>query len=85
MKNLIKIITALIAMVTCLSSLNAQSISTKEILTITIKGVPANEQTRISGTYVVSPEGLIYLPLLDGGIRASGKSSSSLSRSIEAA
>ena len=85
MKNLIKTITALIAMVACLSSLNAQSISTKEILTITIKGVPATEQTRISGTYVVSPDGLIYLPLLNSGIRASGKSSSSLSRSIEAA
>ena len=82
MKNLIKTIIALIAMVACLSSLNAQSISTKEILSITIKGVPATEQTRISGTYVVSPEGLIYLQLLEGGIRASGKSSSSLSRSI---
>ncbi|BDS06708.1 hypothetical protein NT6N_17480 [Oceaniferula spumae] len=60
-------------------------ISTKEILSITIKGVPATEQTRISGEYVVSPDGQIYLPLLKGGIRASGLSSSALARSIESA
>ena len=85
MKNLFKIITVWFAMIACLTGVSAQSISIKEILSITIKGVPSAEQQRISGTYVVSPEGLIYLPLLEGGIRASGKSSSSLSRSIEAA
>lgn len=63
----------------------AQAISAKEILSISIKGVPSTEQTRISGEYVVSPDGQIYLPLLKGGIRASGKSSSALARSIESA
>jgi len=86
MKILIKLIASLTGLI-CLSGgiASAQSISTKEILSITIKGVPGGEQTRISGEYVVSPDGHIYLPLLKGGIRASGKSSSALARSIESA
>jgi len=83
-----KTLSKLLAMVTiaatmCSGTTVAQSISTKEILSITIKGVPATEQTRISGEYVVSPDGQIYLPLLKGGIRASGLSSSALARRIE--
>ena len=65
----------------------AQLISPKTTLTISIKGVPQSEQARISGPYVVSPSGFVYLPLLDAdkGIKASGLSSSSLARKIEAA
>ena len=85
MKKLAKILTVMTVVIACLANVKAQSISTKEILSISIKGVPGAEQTRISGEYVVSPDGLIYLPLLKGGIRASGKSSSSLARSIESA
>lgn len=86
MKKLHQLVTAVFAAVLmCSGSAAAQAISTKEILSITIKGVPAAEQTRISGEYVVSPDGSIYLPLLKGGIRASGKTSSALARSIEAA
>ncbi|MFK7910319.1 MAG: polysaccharide biosynthesis/export family protein [Akkermansiaceae bacterium] len=66
-------------------TLNAQSISAKTTLNITIKGVPQTEQTRISGQYVVSPSGFVFLPLLKGGIRAGGLSSSALARNIEAA
>lgn len=63
----------------------AQAISAKTTLNITIKGVPQAEQTRISGQYVVSPSGYVFLPLLKNGIKASGLSSSALARSIEAA
>ena len=63
----------------------AQSISSKTTLNITIKGVPQVEQVRISGQYVVSPQGYVFLPLLDNGIKASGLSSSALARKIEAA
>ena len=63
----------------------AQSISSKTTLNIVIKGVPQVEQVRISGQYVVSPQGYVFLPLLDNGIKASGLSSSALARKIEAA
>jgi len=66
-------------------TVSAQAISKKELLELSIKGVPATEQTRIAGRYVVSPEGFIFLPLIEKGIRANGKSSSSLARTIEAA
>lgn len=63
----------------------AQTISPKTTLNISIKGVPQGEQTRISGPYVVSPSGYVFLPLLKNGIKASGLSSSALARNIEAA
>lgn len=64
---------------------DAQSISSKTTLNITIKGVPQAEQVRISGQYVVSPSGYVFLPLLKNGIKASGLSSSALARNIESA
>lgn len=63
----------------------AQVINTKETLNITIKGVPSAEQARISGDYVVSGNGYIHMPMLQGGIKASGISSSTLARKIEGA
>lgn len=66
-------------------SVFAQSISKKTTLDIMIKGVPANEQGRISGKYVVGGDGRVYLPLLKLGIHASGLSSSALARRIETA
>ena len=85
MTRLYKIIAACAASIMFTNAAMAQSISTKEILSISIKGVPQIEQTRITGEYVVSPDGHVYLPLLKGGIKASGKSSSALARSIESA
>jgi protein involved in polysaccharide export with SLBB domain len=86
MKNLIKLITAGCLCLFILSGLTqAQSISAKTTLSITIKGVPEGEQTRVSGQYVVSPSGYVFLPLLKNGIKASGLSSSALARNIEAA
>lgn len=77
------LISALIAM--CTLAVSAQSISAKTTLNIAIKGVPATEQQRITGQYVVDSSGMVYLPLLKNGIRAGGLSSSSLARKIEAA
>ena len=56
-----------------------------EKLTITIKGVPASEQAAINGEYVVGDSGLLYMPMLQNGVKASGGSSSSLARKIEKA
>ena len=76
---------ASVAAATFAGAVSAQTISSKTTLNIMIKGVPAAEQQRISGQYVVDGGGLVYLPLLKGGLRASGMSSSTLARHIEAA
>lgn len=60
-------------------------ISSGEKVTIMIKGVPQIEQSQINGEYVISDGGLLYLPMLKGGIKASGSSSSSVARRIEGA
>jgi len=72
-------------MVVCTLAVSAQSISSRTTLNIAIKGVPATEQQRISGQYVVDGSGNVFLPLLKSGIKASGLTSSSLARKIEAA
>jgi len=86
MKFLFKLLAiASVAAATFSSAVSAQSISAKTTLNIMIKGVPSAEQQRISGQYVVDGNGMVYLPLLKGGLKASGMSSSSLARHIEAA
>jgi polysaccharide export outer membrane protein len=60
-------------------------VSSGEKVTITIKGVPQTEQSAINGEYVVSDGGLLYMPMLNSGIKASGSSSSTVARRIEAA
>lgn len=67
------------------SLLMAGYVSSGEKVTITIKGVPQSEQAAINGEYVVSDGGLLYMPMLTNGIKASGSSSSSVARRIEAA
>jgi protein involved in polysaccharide export with SLBB domain len=86
MKSIFKLIT-LTAIVVAASAgaVTAQSISANTTLTIEIKGVPSTEQQRISGRYGVDASGFVYLPLLEGRIKAGGLSSSSLARKIEAA
>lgn len=63
----------------------ASYVSNGEKVTITIKGVPQSEQAAINGEYVVSDGGLLYMPMLTDGIKASGSSSSNVARRIEAA
>jgi len=63
----------------------ASYVTSGEKVTITIKGVPASEQASINSEYVVDDSGKLYLPMLKGGIKAAGSSSSSVARRIEAA
>jgi polysaccharide export outer membrane protein len=67
------------------SAVVAGYVSSGEKVTITIKGVPQTEQSAINGEYVVSDGGLLYMPMLNSGIKASGSSSSTVARRIEAA
>jgi len=64
---------------------SADEISVNEALNISIRGVPAAEQQRISGLYNVSERGYVSLPLLKNPIKASGLNLSTLARRIEAA
>lgn len=68
----------------CLSGLS-DSIITGEPLQITIKGVPVEEQSRVTGTYVVSDGGTVSLPMISTPVTARGLSPASLGRRIEAA
>lgn len=63
----------------------APTISGGEKVNITIKGVPSIEQTSINGDYIVGDNGMLFLPMIEGGIRASGSSSSTVARRIEEA
>lgn len=83
MKKFFVLFTLLYAMTS--SILFAGYVSSGEKVTITIKGVPPTEQTAVNGEYVVSDRGLLYMPHLKGGIKASGSSSSTVARRIESA
>lgn len=67
------------------SGLFAATIGAGERVSITIKGVPSEEQSSINGEYIVSDSGLIYMPMLSGGLKASGSTGSTVARRIEAA
>jgi protein involved in polysaccharide export with SLBB domain len=62
---------------------SAQAISPKEVLNIDIRGIPAGEQARIKGRYIVTPAGKVFMPMIEEGIKASGLTSADLSRKIE--
>jgi polysaccharide export outer membrane protein len=69
----------------CTGVASSQAISVIDWLNISIRGVPATEQQRISGLYNVSGSGYVSLPLLKNSIKASGVTLSTLARRIEAA
>jgi len=69
----------------CFGMASAQSVSANESLNISVKGVPASEQSRVSGVYNVSPSGTLSLPMLKNEFKASGLSASTLARRIEVA
>ena len=83
MKKIFYLLTLLLSVAA--QSVHAAQMTSGETVSITIKGVPASEQATISGDYVVSGGGLLYMPMLDGGIKASGSSSSTVARRIETA
>jgi len=73
-------ITALLSMM-----VGAQSrVTPGDTLNISIKGVPQEEQSQISGPYVVNASGQLKLPYIKGYVSASG-STSTVARRIEAA
>ncbi|MEO1857160.1 MAG: SLBB domain-containing protein [Rubritalea sp.] len=81
-----KVFYLLISLMTLsLTVAQASYVKTGEKITITIKGVPASEQSSINGEYIVSDSGLLYMPMLKRGLKASGTSSSTVARRIEAA
>lgn len=83
MKTFLKYLGLVVAL---LSGVQAQTvIAPGRAIEIQIKGVPAEEMQRVSGTYTVSESGLIRMPLLGGPIRAAGLSPTALAQNIEAA
>lgn len=84
MKKLFK--TCLVAVAAlCPMLVGAQSsVRPNDTLTITIKGVPQDEQVTVNGQYVVSAGGRLKLPYLDSTITASG-STDTVARRIEQA
>ncbi len=82
MKKLL--ITLLLAVMPMLAIAQGR-ITAGDTLTITIKGVPQEEQAQINNAYPVSAKGRIKLPFIDEYITASGQSAESVSRKIEAA
>jgi len=86
MKSIHKILVIMMSVsALCLGMASAQSVSANESLNISVKGVPAAEQSRVSGVYNVSPSGTLSLPMLKNEFKASGLSASTLARRIEAA
>ncbi|MGJ8676037.1 MAG: polysaccharide biosynthesis/export family protein [Akkermansiaceae bacterium] len=86
MKNRYKIVLCIISiMLSAFNPVSAEIVSANSKLSISIKGVPAAEQSKISGAYVVSGEGYVNLPLLKNRIKASGKTTNRLEREIETA
>jgi len=86
MKSIFKFIVVVMSLMTMFSGgVSADEISVNEALNISIRGVPASEQQRISGLYNVSERGYVSLPLLKNPIKASGLNLSTLARRIEAA
>lgn len=83
MKKALFLLISLMAL--SLTAVHASYVTSGEKVTITIKGVPVSEQQSINGEYVVDGSGQLYLPMLKGGIKASGSTSSSVARRIEAA
>ncbi len=67
-----------------MATITQAAVSSGDVLIISIKGVPQDEQVQFSGNYPVSPEGNIHLPHLQG-MSAAGSSTSALARKIEAA
>ncbi|NWK57448.1 polysaccharide biosynthesis/export family protein [Verrucomicrobiaceae bacterium N1E253] len=85
MKKLHGFVCLATVLLACLNFASAQAISPKEFLTVEIRGIPQGEQARVTGRYMVTPDGQLFLPMIKGGIQASGIDSAKLSRRIEAA
>ncbi len=63
--------------------LTAQVVEAGSSVQITIMGVPAEEQAKVTGMYPVSAAGTINLPIVNQVVRAAGLSQEALARTIE--
>jgi len=76
---------AALLLLTSALSISAQAIKTGDLLTIAIRGVPAEEQTLVTGQYTVSPNGSIRMPMLSSSVSARGITAAALGVRIEKA
>jgi protein involved in polysaccharide export with SLBB domain len=60
------------------------AVNTGDVLAISIKGVPTEEQGLVGGEYQITSDGKIHLPYIPS-IQATGVSTSALARKIESA
>lgn len=84
MKNQI-IILALAGIALGIASPALAGLETGEQINLTIRGVDAVEQQKISGTYRVGESGKVRLPLLEGLVSARGLTPEQFARAAEAA
>jgi protein involved in polysaccharide export with SLBB domain len=63
---------------------HAAAVNSGDVLSISIKGVPTEEQGLVGGEYQVTSDGKIHLPYIPS-IQASGSSTSAVARKIESA
>lgn len=67
------------------ASASARPMKNGDMLQITVKGIPIEEQNDVNGNYRIDNRGLVRLTFLESGIRASGMQTSALARKIESA
>ncbi len=77
-----KLLVGLLALIFCTISISAQIESGKSI-TISIAGVPAEDQATVNNIYPVSDAGMINMPLI-GLVRAAGLQNDELAASLQA-
>lgn len=77
-------LSALVTLV-ALPSIAIASMEAGEQLNLTIRGVDATEQQKVSGTYRIGESGKVRLPLLDDLVTARGLSPEQFARSVESA
>ena len=66
-----------------LAAIAQTSIKSGDPLVITIRGVPAEEQSLVSGPYTVAPNGTVSMPMLRSPISARGISAAALGVRIQ--
>lgn len=82
---MIRVIRALILLVAVSGALPlGAEIRVGDSLQIFLKGVPASEQSKVEGRYVVGESGTIRVPLADVSVQAAGLTGEQLARKIEA-
>lgn len=69
----------------CLTSSLFAALESGEQINLTIRGVDATEQQKISGIYRIGESGMVRLPLLDGLVTARGLTPEQFARAAEAA